>query len=193
MASIWLNEGNAGKGMARIAGFACLFGFLSSVLPLAIPLSRDIAWRTHLFQQIGDRGLVLLFGMGLLIYSFWRKPSLRQSLSYAAMVVGLLFLLTNIWIVADSQTLKSQAMNQIAQQVDQVETQIQQSQLKGAGGARISEEKLQETLTVIDGRAETLRRQANLSITKGSVTKVLDFLTIAIGLLSLGRLGSRQT
>ena len=55
-----------GQAIARIVGFTCLFGFLVDMIALALPFGAGAAWRATLLQQMGDRSIVLLIGIGLL-------------------------------------------------------------------------------------------------------------------------------
>jgi len=56
-----------GQAIARIVGFTCLFGFLVDMIALALPFGAGAAWRATLLQQMGDRSIVLLIGIGLLL------------------------------------------------------------------------------------------------------------------------------
>ncbi|NMF83056.1 hypothetical protein [Nodosilinea sp. P-1105] len=67
--------GFGGQSIARIVDFTCLFGFLADMLALALPFGAGAAWRATLLQQMGDRSIVLLMGLALLVYGFWYLDS----------------------------------------------------------------------------------------------------------------------
>ena len=67
----------------------------------------------NLLQQMGDRSIVLLIGIGLLIYSAWENQNLRKPLGLLALGLGTLFLLICLLVVRDSFSLRSQAIDNI--------------------------------------------------------------------------------
>ena len=69
------STGFGGQAIARIVGFTCLFGFLADMIVLALPVGAGAAWRANLLQQMGDRSIVLLMGLALLVYGFWYLDS----------------------------------------------------------------------------------------------------------------------
>jgi hypothetical protein len=183
------STGLGGQAIARIVGFSCLFGFLADVIALALPFGSGAAWRATLLQQMGDRSIVLLIGLALLVYGFWENSSLRKPFSYAALGVGVLFLLSSILVIRDGLTLQSQTIEQINQQATQLQTQIEEGRNNPDFAATATPEDFTQALQALDSQAATLRQNAKTSLTKASLSSVSNLVVIGIGLLSLGRVG----
>lgn len=178
----------SGQSIARIVGFTCIFGFIVDMTALTFPLGSGTAWRVGLLQQMGDRSIVLLIGIALLIYSVWDNPGLRKLLGYIALGVGTLFLLLCLLVVRDSLSLQSQAVNNIGNQATQLQTQVEQSRSNPEITANATPDDFNEALRQIDIQAETLKQNAKTTITKSGVASTSNFAVVGIALLSLGRL-----
>ncbi|TVP66103.1 MAG: hypothetical protein EA342_12790 [Leptolyngbya sp. LCM1.Bin17] len=182
-------SGLGGQAIARIVGFTCLFGFLADMIALALPFGAGAAWRANLLQQMGDRSIVLLIGLALLVYGFWQNSRLRKPFSYAALGVGVLFLLSSILVIRDGLTLQSQTVEQINEQATQLQTQIEAGRTNPEITANTTPEDFAQALQALDTQAETLRQNAKTSLTRASLASVSNLVVIGIGLLSLGRVG----
>ena len=181
--------GFGGQAIARIVGFTCLFGFLADMIALALPIGAGAAWRASLLQQMGDRSIVLLIGLALLIYGFWENSGLRKPLSYAALGVGVVFLLSSILVIRDGLALQSQAIETIGQRVGELQFQVEQSRSNPEIIANATPEDFAQALQAIDAQAAALTQNAKTSLTKASMVSVSNLVVIGIGLLSLGRVG----
>lgn len=181
--------GLGGQAIARIVGFTCLFGFLADMITLALPFGSGAAWRATLLQQMGDRSIVLLIGLALLVYGFWENSRLRKPFSYAALGVGVLFLLSSILVIRDGLTLQSQTIEQINQQATQLQTQIEEGRSNPDFADSATPDDFTQALQALDSQAESLRQNARTSLTKASLSSVSNLVVIGIGLLSLGRVG----
>ncbi len=179
--------GFGGQAIARIVGFTCLFGFLADMVALALPLGAGAAWRASLLQQMGDRSIVLLIGLALLIYGFWENSRLRKPFSYAALAVGIAFLLSSILVIRDGLTLQTQTVERIGQEATQLQTQVEQSRTNPDITATPDE--FAQALQAIDAQAETMKQTAKTSLTKASISSVSNLVVMGIGLLGLGRVG----
>ncbi len=178
-----------GKAIARIVGFTCLFGFLADMVALALPIGAGAAWRASLLQQMGDRSIVLMIGLALLIYGFWEAARLRKPFSYVALVVGVAFLLSSILVIRDGLVMQSQAIETIGQQAGELQTQVEQGRANPEITANATPEDFAQALQAIDTQAETLKQNAKTSLTKASIASVGNLVVMGIGLLGLGRVG----
>lgn len=181
--------GLGGQAIARIVGFTCLFGFLADMVALTFPFGAGAAWRASLLQQMGDRSIVLLIGLALLIYGFWENTRLRKPFSYAALAVGVAFLLSSILVIRDGLVLQSQAIDTIGQQATELQTQVEQGRSNPEITANATPEDFAQALQAIDTQAETLKQNAKTNLTKASIASTSNLVVMGIGLLGLGRVG----
>ncbi len=181
--------GLGGQAIARIVGFTCLFGFLADMVALTFPFGAGAAWRASLLQQMGDRSIVLLIGLALLIYGFWENTRLRKPFAYAALAVGVAFLLSSILVIRDGLVLQSQAIDTIGQQATELQTQVEQGRTNPEITANATPEDFAQALQAIDTQAETLKQNAKTNLTKASIASTSNLVVMGIGLLGLGRVG----
>ncbi len=178
-----------GPAICRIVGFTCLFGFLFDLIALTFPLGSGSAWRISLLQQLGDRSIILMFAIALLLYSFWANRSWRKWMAYASLGIGVLFLLCSILVVRDSLSLKSQALANIRQQASELQSRVEESQSDPDILDQVSPEDFATATRQIDSQAETLEQNAKTTLTKTTVSTTSNFIIVGIGLIGLGRTG----
>jgi hypothetical protein len=178
-----------GQIIARIVGFTCLFGFLADIVALTFPLGNGAAWRVGLLQQVGDRSIVLLFALALILFSYIDQQQLRKPFAYVAMVIGVLFLLSSILVIRDGLVLQSQTVDRIGQQAEELQTRVEESKTNPEITANVSPDDFETALRQIDDQANTLKQNARTSLTKTSLASVSNLVVVGIGLLSLGRFG----
>lgn len=185
------SPGNSFSGplICRIVGFTCFFGFLTDMIALALPLGSGAAWRVGLLQQMGDRSIVLLFGLALILYSFWNSQPFRKLVAYTCLSVGVLFLLFCILVIRDSLALQSQAINNIGRQAAELQTRVEASQTDPEISASATPEEFAEAARQITVQADTLKQNAKTALTKTGIASTSNFIVIGIGLISLGRIG----
>lgn len=165
--------------ICRIVGLTCVAGFISDMLTLAFPIGPTVDWRVNFLQQVGDRSIILLFGVALVLYGFWASRELRKSISYAVLGVGVLFLLCCILVIRDSAVLRSEAVQRIDLQATELQTRVEeQAQIESEVAARR-----------IDAEAAELKQNAKSSLTKAGIRSTSNFVIVGIGLVGLGRLG----
>lgn len=180
---------SSGQAIARIVGFTCLFGFLADMIALTFPLGSGAAWRVGVLQQAGDRGIVLLFALALILFSFLDQQQMRKPFAYAAMVIGILFLLSSILVIRDGLNLQTQAIDRIGQQAQELQAQVEQSKSDPEITANVSPDEFEAALQQINAQAETLKQNAKSSLTKTSISSISNLVVVGVGLLSLGRFG----
>ncbi|WP_017297379.1 HpsJ-like protein, cyanoexosortase C-associated [Nodosilinea nodulosa] len=176
------------QGIARIVGMTCILGFVVDMTALIFPLGSGTAWRVGLLLQMGDRSIVLLIGIALLIYSAWDNLGLRKAIGYVGLGLGTLFLLIGLFVVRESFSLQAQTINNITKQAAQLKVQVEESRSNPEIAATATEADFATALQTINTQAETLRRNAKAAITKTGVASTSNFAVVGIGLLSLSRL-----
>jgi hypothetical protein len=175
-----------GQALCRIVGLACIVGFIVDMTVLALPPGAGAAWRVGLLQQMGDRSIILLFGLALLAYSVWEIPSIRKIFSYISLSAGVLFLLFCILVIRDSLALQTQTVANIGQQATDLQTQIEESRTSPEA-ASVTPEQFEQATQQINAQAETLKQNAKTTITRTSIASTSNFAVVGIGLISLGR------
>ncbi|MGF1536591.1 MAG: hypothetical protein ACFB4J_08940 [Elainellaceae cyanobacterium] len=165
--------------ICRIVGLTCIAGFISDTITLALPVGPTVDWRVNFLQQVGDRSIIFLFGVALVLYGVWASRELRKSLSYAVLGIGVLFLLCCILVVRDSIVLKSEAMQRIELQATELQTRVE------------AQEQIDPRVAVrrIDAEAAALKQNARSTLTKAGIRSTGNFVIVGVGLVSLGRLG----
>ncbi|HSM81644.1 MAG TPA: hypothetical protein VLS96_08155 [Nodosilinea sp.] len=176
------------QGIARIVGMTCILGFLVDMTALIFPLGSGTAWRMGLLLQMGDRSIVLLIGMALLIYSAWGDMGLRKAVGYLGLGLGTLFLLIGLFVIRESFSLHGQTLNNIDNQASQLQAQVEAGRSDPEIAANTTEDDFVAASQAINTQAESLRRNAKATITKTGVAGTSNFIVVGIGLLSLGRL-----
>lgn len=183
------NSGSAGQTIARIVGLICVVGFIADVLGLVLPPGSGASWRFGVLQQVGDRSIVFLLGIALLIYGCWESQLRRKPLSYAALGLGVAYLLTCVLVISDGLKVQSQATANIGQRVEQLQNRIQQSRNNPEISAKAKPQDFDNALKSIESQAYTASENAKNTVTKSSIVIASNFLIVGLGLLSLGRFG----
>lgn len=180
------------KGLCRIVGIACLAGFLVDVATLAFPPAiRNIEWRAGLLQQVGDRSIVLLFGLALLMYGIVHMRQIRRQLAVVCLAVGVAFLLSGVFVMRDSLKLRDQAMRNIDTQAATIQTQIQEAEVNPPSGTNFTPEDLERARTLLTDQAENLKKNAQTSLAKSGISSIGNLLIVGMALIGLGQYGLR--
>ena len=183
------NHSLDGQAIARIVGFTCIIGFIVDMTALTFPLGSGAAWRVGLLQQMGDRSIVFLIGLALLLYSAWENRGLRKPLAYIGLAAGAVFLLFGVLVIRDSFVLQSQAVENIGTQASQLQTQVEQGRSNPEIAGNVTPEDFEEAARQINSRAEDLKQNAKTSITKTGIASVSNLFIVGVSLLSLGKVG----
>ncbi|MFZ4641184.1 MAG: HpsJ family protein [Nodosilinea sp.] len=178
-----------GQAIARIVGLICIVGFLADVLGIVLPMGGGALWRFGVLQQVGDRSIVLVFGVALLIYGCWDTTMRRKSLSYLGLGLGVAYLLTCVLVISDGLKVQAQTINQISQRAQQLQTQVEQSRSNPEIQAKATPKDFENALKSIESQAFTMTENAKNGAVKKSITIASNFLIMGVGFLSLGRLG----
>ena len=180
------------KGLCRIVGIACLAGFLVDVATLVFPPAiRNIEWRVGLLQQIGDRSIVLLFGLALIMYGIVHMRHIRRQLAVVCLAIGVAFLLSGVFVMRDSLKLRDQAIRTIETQAATLQTQIQEVETSPPSGTSFTPEELEQAKILLTSQAETLKKNAKTSLAKSGISSIGNLLIVGMAMIGLGQYGLR--
>ncbi|WP_068815529.1 HpsJ family protein [Phormidesmis priestleyi] len=182
-------------GLCRIVGVACIAGFIFDVLALAIPPAfGNIEWRIALFQQIGDRSIILLFGLALLTYGSIETRRLRKRLAIVCLVLGVLFNLSCVLVIRDGLSFQERAVNTISAQASTLQSQIQAVQPGSTQGkVKVTSEDIQKASQALTQQATSLKQNAKTGIVKTSLSSIGNLVIVGIALIGLGQYGNRPS
>ncbi|MBW4661391.1 MAG: hypothetical protein KME15_22175 [Drouetiella hepatica Uher 2000/2452] len=182
------------KPLCQIVGLACLTGFVLDILVMTFPLQLgNLAWRVGFLQQLGDRSIILLFGIALLIYGIIDLTAWRKRLAFSCLVLGAAFILSGIWVIWDSLALQKQTVAAISAQQQQIQTQINQAKVNPQLAAQITPEKLQQATQNIESQAESAKQNAQTGTLKTSFSGSGNLLVVGLALIGLGQYGIRPS
>lgn len=180
------------KGLCRIVGFACLAGFLVDLFVLTFPPALgNIEWRIGFLQQLGDRSVILLFGLALILYGMLDSRRWRRRLAMTCLILGVLFNLSCILVIRDSLTFQQQVMTNINARASQVQTQIQKAQQDPKAAPNITPEQLQQASQQLTSQAAAVKENTKTSVMKTSISSVGNLVVVGLALIGLGQYGAR--
>jgi hypothetical protein len=180
------------KGLCRIVGFACLAGFAIDLFALTFPPAPgSLEWRIGFLQQLGDRSIILLFGLALVMYGILDFRRWRRRLALTCLILGVLFTLSSILVIRDSLTFQQQALSTISNQATQLQSQIQKAQQDPKAAPNITPEQLQQASQQLSNKATTLKQNAQTSVLKTGVSSVGNLVVVGLALIGLGQYGAR--
>lgn len=181
------------KNVCIIIGLVCIVGFLFDMLVLALPPQSDIEWRIGLIQELANRSIILLFGLGLFIFgSLGRNRSRLRLASQLSMGVGVLFFLLCLLSVIDSVRLTQQSAIAISTQESQFQERIQEAKATPeALPKNIDLAVLEQVSQQLTQQANTLRSSTKRTVFKTGISNIGNLLIVGAGLLGLGRSGMK--
>lgn len=183
---------SSAMALCRLVGLACLAGFMVDTLVLGFPAQPGaIEWRASFLQQMGDRSIILLFGMALLIYGLMELRAWRKRLATLCLAIGVAFQLSCILVIRDSSVLQGQALNRIDEQATQIETRIEEARANPELSAQVSPEQIEQAMEQLSLQSETLQKNAKTGIFRAGLASVGNLAVVGLALLALGRYGLR--
>lgn len=187
-------SGPVGRNICLIVGLTCLVGFLVDTLVLGTPPQPfNLQWRIGFLQQAGDRSIILLFAIALLLFSLYAQKQLRRSLGFFCLALGVAFLLSCVLVIRDSLLLQRQALETISLQEEQIQTQIEEAQSGELElSSEVSPEQLQQASQQLSSQATSLKENARQGITKAGVASMGNLTVVGLGMIGLGRLGIKR-
>jgi hypothetical protein len=179
------------KHICRIIGLVCIIGFIFDMVVLGLPPQNNAEWRIGFIQELANRSIIFLFGLGLVIFgSVGNSNSRLKFASKLSMAVGLLFFLLCLASVVDSIRLSQQAMGNISTQESQLQTQIKTAKANPAGlPENIDLEALEKVSQQLTQQANSLRSNTKRTVFKTGISNIGNLAIVGAGLLGLGRTG----
>ena len=181
------------RNICFIVGLTCIAGFMVDLLVLGTPPDPfALEWRIGFLQQMGDRSIVFLFGVALILYSIFDNRRIKRPLALLCLGLGVAFLLSSLLIIRDSLTLKDQAFRTISTQEEQLQTRIEESRASGELPADISLEQIQQASQEITTQAQQAKQSTSQGITKAGMSSLGNLVVVGMGLIGLGRIGVKR-
>lgn len=184
---------NPGAAICKIVGNACLAGFLVDIVVLAFPPRLgSLEWRVGFLQQLGDRSVILLFAIALLMYGSMASRRARKQLGLISLIVGFMFQMGCILAIHDGISLQRQAVSNIDNQASTIQTQIEKAQQNpGSLPQNISPDDLKKATASIEQREALLKKAAKSQVMRTGFASVGNLSVIGFALIALGRYSSR--
>ncbi|HIK15547.1 MAG TPA: hypothetical protein IGS53_09735 [Leptolyngbyaceae cyanobacterium M33_DOE_097] len=180
------------KGLCRIVGFACLAGFLVDMIVLTFPPALgNVEWRVGFLQQLGDRSIILLLGLALIMYSWIDIRPWRRKLALACLIIGVVFNLSSVLAIRDNLKVQEMAITNISTQASQLQTQIQKAQADPKANPNLTPERLEQAAQLLNSQANALKQNAKTSVLKNGISSVGNLVVVGLALIGLGQYGAR--
>lgn len=184
---------SSGQSLCIIVGLACLAGFIVDIAILGLPPDPfNIQWRIKLLQQVGDRSIVLLFGLALTMYGVLYKRSIRKQLALICLAIGVMFSVSGILAAHDSLKFQDMTLVRIANQENQVRSQIESVQDNPTDiPPELTPEILDQATQELSVRADSIKKNATTGIIKFGASSISNLIVTGCALIALGRFGNR--
>ena len=157
------------------------------------PAPGVLEWRVGFLQQLGDRSIILLFGLALTLYSNLEERVVRKYLVMGCLGLGVAYILLSVLAIRDGVSLNSQADLQISAKASQIQTQLQDVQANPKPNLKVTPEQLEQAGKLLKQQTTTLKDNATKGVLKTSVSSVGNLIVIGLGLLGLGQYGARPS
>jgi hypothetical protein len=182
------------KGLCQVVGFVCLAGFMVDILVGAFPPAFGaLEWRVGFVQQMGDRSIILLFGLALMLYSSLENRMWRKYLVTTCLALGVGYILLCVLTIRDAVTLNSQAEQQIAAKASQIQSQIQDVQANPKPNLKVTPEQIEQAGKLLKQQTASLKDNARTGVLKTGASSVGNLVVIGLGLIGLGQYGARPS
>jgi hypothetical protein len=182
---------NGARSLISIVGMACLAGFCIDILMLALPPNPGaLEWRVTFLQQLGDRAIILLFGMALMMFSVLTVRSVRRNFALASLAIGAALLLSCVLVIRDGFVLQNQALTNITTRATQAQEQIAAAKLNPPKDVDMA--KLDQLEGQLKQQSETLQANTKTGVLKTATRSVGNLAVIGMALIGIGRFGLRS-
>ncbi|PSN18514.1 hypothetical protein C7271_12095 [filamentous cyanobacterium CCP5] len=178
------------KKVFLVVGIVCIVGFFIDMLVLAIPPApMALEWRFGFMQQLSDRAIILFLGAALVLYALPGSGMLGRYLAMGCLIAGIFFPLSCVLVVRDNLVAQGQALTNIGDQAQQLQTQVEAARSSPDLPEEITLEQLQDASLQIDTQAEALTQNTRTSISKSILSSAGRLIVFGVGFLGLGRYG----
>jgi hypothetical protein len=182
------------KPLYQIVGFACIAGFLIDISALIFPPNFGaIEWRLGLMQQLGDRGIIMLFGLVFLMVGSLEMRQFRKQLSMICLGLGLIYLLGSVLSIRDAVNMQKLTSSNISAQSNQVQEKLQAAKDKPPANLKVTPEDIEKALQQVNVRTEAAQKGAQTQILKTGFSSVGNLIVIGLALIGVGRYGMRPS
>jgi hypothetical protein len=181
------------KALCRLIGVACIAGFLVDLLVLVFPVSvESLEWRIGLMQQIGDRSIILLFGLALLMYGILDYRRSRKQLALFCLLLGVVFNLSCVLVIRDSLSFQERALTTINQRASELNNQIQNIGANPQTNQKITPEQIQQATKALKTQIGSLQNNAKTTTLKTGISSVGNLVIVGLAMIGLGQFGARS-
>lgn len=179
---------NSIRTICLIIGITSLAVFIWNIFALVLTANlQSVQWRVNFLEQTGNRSFALLFGFGLMLYSFLDNRILRKKVAFVSLMAGLMFQMSCILTIHDALALQEQAFTNIAQQSQQMKTKIQTN-----SDGSISPQQAEQVTQQVTNQADELKQRAKSDITRAGIVSLGNLFIPGLGLLGLGWIGLKK-
>ncbi|MGB3300303.1 MAG: HpsJ family protein [Phormidesmis sp.] len=179
------------KNICRIIGLVCIVGFIFDMAVLGLPPQNNAEWRIGFIQELANRSIIFVFGLGLVMFgSIGNSKSRLRLTAKLSMAVGLLFFLLCLGSVVDSIRLNQQAMGNISTQESQLQSQIEEARSNPAAlPENIDLAALEQVSQQLTQQADSIRSNTKRTVFKTGISNIGNLAIVGAGLLAMGRVG----
>jgi hypothetical protein len=180
--------------LCLIIGLASLSVFSIDIVVTALPLQPfNPGWQTDVINNIADRSLVGLIGIGLLAFPLSNIFFFKRPFSLLCLLLGVMYLLLSIPLFRGVLALRNNATFTIGQQESQAIEQLEALQLNPPEGVtEIPPEQIENASQQIQRQAEARRRNAQQLLYKTLATAIGNLWVAGIATIALSRLVARE-
>ena len=174
--------------LSRIVGFTCVAGFIADIAVAAMPVMlKSEQWRMTLLQQIGDRSIILLFGLALLALGYAGKRLWSKRIGLVSYIIGLFLLLSCIAFTKDSLTLQKFTNSTVDNQIAEIQTEFQQRTQSPDRQSQVTPEQIQAATAQLSLQAESYKQNIKTTTVRASLSALSNLLIMGVAFVSLGR------
>jgi hypothetical protein len=176
--------------LSLIMALACMAGFLIDLAAVLFPLRvLSAQWRLEVFQFAGNRSIVLLIGMALLVICLQHSRFLKRVFSRLCLLLGVVYLLTSIVVFKDTIAVRDASARNIDLQAEQAVQQIKSAEDSSLEAPSFSAEQLQQATQQIFQQAQGMKSNATQQLLKTLFMTVGNLLVAGMALIAMSRLG----
>lgn len=190
LAKLFSTDNTYETKLALLIGLTSIVGFVIDFLVTALPPRPfEASWRLDVLRLVGDRGIVLLFGLALLGLALQVSPQLKKPFTRLCLLLGLLFWLSGAVVFQSVLSLRDQAVVNISQQSSQALNQLRAAEANPPSlGAPITPEQIEQATEQVNQQADTLVANATSELFKTLAFTIGNLTVAGLALIILSRL-----
>jgi hypothetical protein len=160
-----------GRGLYRLMGWACIASFVIDTAVLVLlpspnaitnALPSALQWRLGVISHLGDRSILLLLGLGLLMIGVLDRPRMRRTLAQLCWVIGIVSMALMILCLVDSTALHHEIQAQLAMPLPDLKVKLDPI---------------------------VMQQTATRQIIKSSTLSLGNLIIVTLGMIGIGRYG----